>query len=84
MERIRRSLSQLSLAQQFMLASLVVLVIGMVGLSTWVGQPIERGVINRTAGQTALYVDSFINLPLQELAHGDSLTPKYVTHSIAW
>jgi len=54
-------LNRLSLAQQFMLASLVILLTGMLIIGWWIGQQIEARVINQTAGVTALYVDSFIS-----------------------
>ena len=66
-----------SLALQFLLASLIVLMISVLGLGWWIGQQIETGVINRTAGETALFVDSFIDPPLQELGQGEPLTPKH-------
>jgi hypothetical protein len=47
-------LKRLSLAQRFMLASLVILVAGMLGIGWWVGQQIEAGVVHRTAATTAL------------------------------
>lgn len=78
MKQVRGFLQQISLAQQFMLASLVVLVASMLGLGWWVGQQIERGVINRTSGQTALYVDSFIDPAVQELGQGISLNTRHV------
>ena len=74
MRRITHALSRLSLAQQFMLANLVVLTISMIVIGWWVGRQIETGVIDRTAAQTALYVDSFIDPPLQALSAGATLT----------
>ena len=76
MQRIRGALNRLSLAQQFMLACFIVLVFGMLGVGWWVGQQIENGVISRTAGQTALYVDSFVDPPLQNIGQGVQLTSK--------
>ncbi len=69
---------RLSLAQRFMLASLVIVVSGMVGVAWWVGQQIESGVVDRTSATTALYVDSFIAPQLQELGTSDSITPAHV------
>jgi signal transduction histidine kinase len=57
-----------------MLANLVVLTISMIVIGWWVGRQIETGVIDRTAAQTALYVDSFIDPPLQALSVGSTLT----------
>lgn len=65
-----------TLAQRFMLASLLILVISMIGVGWWVGRQIERGVINRTAATTALYVDSFVTPRVQDLAPGNTLSPQ--------
>ena len=54
-----------SLAQRYMLASLVVLALSTATIGWWVGQQIELGVVNRTAATTALYVDSFVAPHLQ-------------------
>ncbi|MGI8588144.1 MAG: sensor histidine kinase [Chloroflexia bacterium] len=75
--RIKGFFNRLSLVQQFMLAGLVILVAGMLATGAWVGQQIEDGVIHRTAATTALYVNSFIAPNLQDLAHGDALTPDH-------
>ncbi|MCA1552774.1 MAG: sensor histidine kinase [Chloroflexi bacterium] len=77
MKRIRNPFARLTLAQRFMLASLVILLLGMVGIGAWVGQQIETGVVHRTAGTTALYVDSLVAPLLQELADGDALAPDH-------
>jgi signal transduction histidine kinase len=65
----------LSLSQQFLLASFVILFANMLGIGWWVGQQIELGVLHRTAAATALYVDSFIQPLLQPLAQAETLTP---------
>ena len=67
-------MSRLSLAQRFLIWSLVVLVVGMTGIGLWVSHQIEQSIIHRTASTTALYVDSLIAEPLQE-PFGES-TPK--------
>ena len=71
-------LKRLTLVQQFMLASLIILVASMLGIGWWVGRQIEIGVMNRTSGETALYVDSFIDPPLQELVQGADLAPEHI------
>jgi signal transduction histidine kinase len=63
----------LPLSRQFALASFVILITGMAIIGWWISQQIERGVINQTAGVTALYVDSFITPHLQDWARGQSL-----------
>jgi signal transduction histidine kinase len=65
-----------SLADQYLLASLVVVLVGVLITSIWLGARIESGVLDRTAGITALYVDSVVNPNLQGLASDDaSLAP---------
>lgn len=74
---LRRRLYNLSLAQRFMLGSLLILIAGMALIGFWVEQQITNGVVQRTAATTALYVDSFITPNLQDLAVGDTLTPEH-------
>lgn len=64
----------LTLSQQFKLACLGVLFVGMLTIGLWVGRQIERGVTNRTAAITALYVDSIISPVLQPLANTPNLS----------
>jgi signal transduction histidine kinase len=73
-ERSTRSIWPMSLAQQFMLGSLVVLVAGMAAVGAWVARQIEDGVIQRTAATTALYVDSLVTSSLQRLATEPALS----------
>jgi signal transduction histidine kinase len=70
-------LRQATLAQRFMLASLVILIAGMAGIGVWVGNEIKNGVIHRTGATTALYVDSFVAPLLQELGTSGSLSPAH-------
>lgn len=67
----------LTLAQQFMLAGVIILALGMAATGWWVGEQIEDGVIRETADTTALYVDSVIAPRVQELARADALTPEH-------
>ena len=70
---------QLSLARQYMLASLTVLVCCMAGVGWWVNQQIQAGVVRETATTTALYMNSFVAPLIQELAYQDHLEPAHVT-----
>lgn len=76
--RVAGFLNRLTLSQRFMLASLVILVAGMIGIGWWVGQQIKTGVVHRTAATTALYVDSFISPYLQELSQAPSISPQHL------
>jgi signal transduction histidine kinase len=64
-----------SLARRFLLASLVVLVVGGVVIGLWVGGQLERGIVDRTASITGLYIDSFIEPHLESLSGGQWLSP---------
>jgi signal transduction histidine kinase len=61
----RRSLS---LAQRFLLVNLVIVLLASVAISAWVGVQIRRGVLDRTAAVTALYIESFIEPRVQTLS----------------
>ena len=76
--KFRNFFGRLTLSQRFMLASLIILVGGMIGLGEWVGKQIELGVIHRTAATTALFVDSFIAPNLQEMADQKELSQEHV------
>ena len=67
---------QPTLAQRFMLASLIILIAGMAGIGVWIGNEIKSGVIHRTGATTALYVDSFVAPHLQELGTTGALSPE--------
>lgn len=78
LQALKNQLARMSLTRQFMLASLVILVAGMTIIGAWVSLQIESGVINQTAGVTALYADSFIAPHLQDLARQDALDVAHV------
>lgn len=60
-----------------MLASLVIIVLGMIGIGWWVGMQIQDGVIHQSASNTALYVASVVEPNIQELASGDTITAEH-------
>src|SRR5579871_4329129 len=60
-----------SLAQQYLVASLVVVLAGVLITGAWIGHQIETSVLERTGGITALYIDSVLGPHLQALAHDD-------------
>lgn len=68
-----------SLAQQYMLASLVVLLCCMAGVGWWISREIEAGVVHESATTTALYMNSFVAPVVQEL----SVQPDLEQDSIA-
>ncbi len=64
----------LSLAQQFIMASSSVLLVGMIVMGIWVSDKIQTGITQNTATATALYMDSFIAPLVQELSGKDTLS----------
>src|SRR3954452_2252742 len=59
-----------SLARRFLMASLLILVFGGLLVGWWVGNQLERGITDRTASVTGLYVESFIQPHLAGLDTG--------------
>jgi hypothetical protein len=68
MDRLLGALRQLNLAQRFLLTTLVIMLAGTFGISTWVGQQIETGVVRQSGATAALLLDSFITPQLQTYA----------------
>jgi signal transduction histidine kinase len=63
----------ISLARRFLLANLVVVVAASLAVAAWVGIQLENGVLERTAGVTALYIDSFVEPEIASLATAKAL-----------
>lgn len=70
--------NRLQLTQQFMLISLIILIIGMLGIGGWIGHQIKNGILNHAGATTALYLDSFVAPLLQDLAHSDTLSQENI------
>ena len=62
-----------SLARQFLLASLLVLLGNGLVIGLWVGRQIEQSMLANAAGVTSLYVDSVISPHLQVLSDATAL-----------
>jgi signal transduction histidine kinase len=61
-------LAPLTLAARYNLASLLVLLAGMLLTGWWVGLQIREGVIHRTSATASLYVENFLVTQLQDLS----------------
>ncbi|KAA3621900.1 MAG: sensor histidine kinase [Proteobacteria bacterium] len=70
---------RIGLARRYALASAPVFLALAIGLGWWVGDAIARQVIQNTAVNVALYVQSFLGPPLQDLAHQSSLDEETIT-----
>lgn len=55
---LKQAFSSLSFSRQFMLVIIAVLLIGMVGIGSWIGHLIETNAVNRTAAISAMYLES--------------------------
>lgn len=79
---IQRSFARLSFSRQFILLSLIVLVIGMLIIGTWMARQIENAVVERAAALTALYVESIVAVRLKDysgdLQQIDASTKQYL------
>ncbi len=73
------SFYKLTLARQYMVISLLVMIGGMAVIGVWVNRQIETAVTDRTAAVTALYVDSYISHHLQTLAISSQLPAQDLT-----
>ena len=69
------ALRSTSLAQRFLLANLAILLVAGLVVGAWVGNQLERSIVDRTASVTALYVESIIEPSVASMADGGELTP---------
>jgi signal transduction histidine kinase len=67
-----------SLAQRFLLANLAILLVAGLAVGIWVGNQLERSILDRTASVTALYVGSIIEPSVASLADGGDLTAEEI------
>ena len=63
-----------SLAQRFLLANLLILLVAGLTVGVWVGDQLEHSIVDRTASVTGLYVESIIEPSVASLADGGALT----------
>jgi signal transduction histidine kinase len=65
----------MSLARRYLVANLAVVLAASLAVGAWVGIQLENGVLERTAGVTALYIDSFVEPQIASLATSQTLPP---------
>jgi signal transduction histidine kinase len=76
-QKLMEKFKSLNLSQRFMLAGLLTLFAGMLGIGYWVEKQIVTGVIHRSGATTALYVESFVAPNLQELGVSEEILPEH-------
>jgi signal transduction histidine kinase len=69
-----QALRSTSLAQRFLVANLLILLVAGAIVGIWVGNQLEASIIDRTASVTGLYVESIIEPSIESLADGHELT----------
>ncbi|MBE0687671.1 MAG: sensor histidine kinase [Anaerolineaceae bacterium] len=74
--KLKDRFKNLNLSQRFMLAGLLTLFVGALGIGFWVENQIITGVIHRAGATTALYVESFVAPNLQELGTSGDILPE--------
>lgn len=75
---VKKIISRWSLVQSFILAGLVITILGTLVIGNWVGEQIKSSIINESASTTALYLDSFIVANLQDFSNSKTLTPEHI------
>jgi signal transduction histidine kinase len=63
---VQEAIRRLSFSRQFMLAIIVVLAFGMLGIGSWIGHLIETNAVNRTTAISAVYLESMSAAQLQD------------------
>ena len=64
----------MSLAQRFLLANLLVVLVATIAVGAWVGAELEKGVLDRTASVTALYIESVVEPQVESIATSGTLS----------
>jgi hypothetical protein len=67
--------TRLTFARRFLLATLLILLIGGVFIGVWVGNQLESGILERTASIAGLYVSNLIEPHVESLVTGTWLQP---------
>ena len=74
----RKWVRSMSLSQRFLLANLAILLVAGLAVGIWIGNQLERSIVDRTASVTALYVESIIEPSVASLSGGGELTPEEI------
>ena len=72
------ALRSMSLAGRFLLANLAILLVAGLVVGVWIGNQLERSIVERTAAVTALYVESIIEPSVASMIDGGTLTAEEV------
>ena len=70
LSKLKQAFSRLSFSSQFLLAIIMVLLLGMLGIGTWIAHLIETNTLNRTAAISAIYLESMSAAQLHEWPSG--------------
>ena len=70
LKKLKQAFSRLSFSRQFLLAIVVVLLFGMLGIGSWIAHLIETNALNRTAAISAIYLESMSAAQLHDWPSG--------------
>src|SRR5512138_2895871 len=76
-DRLLGAWRRLNLGQRFLLGTLLIMLAGTFGVSSWVGQQIEAGVVRQSGATAALLLDSFVSPQLQDYAKTGQLEAQH-------
>jgi signal transduction histidine kinase len=68
--KLRQAFGRMSFSHQFLLAVVMVLLLGMVGIGSWIAHLIETNALNRTAAISAIYLESMSAAQLHDWPSG--------------
>ena len=70
LNKLKQAFGRLSFSRQFLLAIIMVLLLGMLGIGSWIAHLIETNTLNRTAAISAIYLESMSAAQLHEWPSG--------------
>ncbi len=75
-DNLQSGWASLSLAKRFALVAAAIVIVFMAIIGSWVASRIQNGVTQNAAAAAALYMDSFVQPLVQEMAEGAPLKPE--------
>jgi signal transduction histidine kinase len=70
LKKLKQAFNRLSFSRQFLLAIIMVLLLGMLGIGSWIAHLIETNALNRTAAISAIYLESMSAAQLHDWPSG--------------
>lgn len=74
LNRLSKRWSEYTLSTRFIVVGVILITVTMAAIGTWVDSRIRESVVRNASAVSALYMESLITGPVQELAHSDKLS----------